>query len=528
MNVITKSETIEEQQGNPWQLPDTVATTVKDEANGLAGALTAESPDSKWEYLALYERQNKVAEQLNQRAKENDKKDRNGKDLSFKPEEIEFDGNMVIYSEWIPFKQPYLFSMENESLKEIPILPGEIYLNERWNWVIPVTIEKIGDGIYQVFLKQIRDHKVCDRWDFLDSYYIDKSWKKIDKVWKVWKFRTKDGLVCSNYIDTNSWWFRYAELTNYDSEWEEQQSQALTIFDENFDTLYTIENSQQYSVKYCDKVVCVLKDTRANYSGQYVLIVNWKDQLDKNEFLDKFLAEEAENKRKQEAADNERRARNEMPFEERFKDINHCIILQNNEENKLTITNDKEWEDKKTLIEIDDFIVLNQDNDTPSIVTKDWYYRIENRNEDSDILFLKKYDKEGSVKESIFINKNNDWEPLKFDWYAWDYSFLQTKLIQVMFSWSDSEIYDQNLKKLWKKFWATGDNNGGLFGIAIRDENWNEKGCLYNASTWENLWEIEIEDKKFFWEVIKRRYLDDKGNHYIIRKKDGTLIEASI
>lgn len=523
MSVIEGQTENTQNTENSWQLPDTVATTVKDEGNGLAGALTAESPDDKWEYLALYERQNKVAEQLNQRAKENDKKDKNWNVLCFKPEELEFDGDMVIYGGCFAFKKPYLFSIENETFKEIPILPNETYLDGQWNWVIPVTIEKKADGVYEVSFAYIRNHTVCDRWNF--SYYIDKSWKKIEKIWKIWKFKTSDGHICSNNIDTNHWWFRYAKLTNYDPQ-KETQSTSLTIFDENFNTLYTIENSQQYTMKYCDEVVCILENSEGNNQGQYMLIVNWKDQLDKNELLDKFLAEEAENKRKQEEADKERRARNKIPFWERFKHINHCIILPNNEEHKLTITNDKEGEDKKTLIEISDFSKLNEDNNTPSIVTKDWYFRIENRNDDSDILFLKKYDKEGNVKGSVFINKNT-WEDLKFDWLSWRLSFLRWKLIEVFYTWSDSEIYDQNLEKVWKKFWSTGEDNG-LFGIAVTDENWNEKGCLYNASTLENLWEIEIEDKKFFWEVIKRTYSDDKGNHYIIRKKDGTLIEVSI
>ena len=59
-------------------------------------------------------------------------------------------------------------------------------------------------------------------------------------------------------------------------------------------------------------------------------------------------------------------------------------------------------------------------------------------------------------------------------------------------------------------------------------QKWNEKGCLYNASTWKSLWEIDIDDKNFWWNVIKRRYSDDKGIHYIVRKKDGTLIEVSL
>lgn len=523
MNVITTWETPEVQTGNTWQLPETITTEVWDERNALTGALTIESPDNKWEYLELYERQNKVAKQLNQRAKENDKKDRNWRDLIFKPENLDFDGNMVIYSEWIPFRQPYLFSIENESFKEIPILSEKTYLNEHWNWVIPVSIEKIQDGVYEVSLKYIRDHEVLD---YYESYYIDKSWKILETVWKIWKFKDANGNICSNYCKENHWWFKYTEFTNYDSKWE-KKSQTCTIFDENFNVLHTIENSQLYHMKYCDAAACILEFIKNNNNQQkYIIMVNWKSNLKKNEYMDKFLAEEAKNEHEWEKENSERRARNEMPFEERFKDINHCIILQNNEEHKLTITNDKEGEDKKTLIEINDFMVLNEDNNAPSIVTKDWYFIIENRNEDSDILFLKKYDKEGFAKKSVFINKNT-WEKMEFDWFEWKNSFLRWKLIQVMYTWSDSEIYDEKLEKIWKKFWASGDEWKSLFGIMI-GEKWNEKGYLYNTSTWKNLWEIDIDDKNFWWNVIKRRYSDDKGIHYIIRKKDGTLIEVSL
>jgi hypothetical protein len=142
--------------------------------------------------------------------------------------------------------------------------------------------------------------------------------------------------------------------------------------------------------------------------------------------------------------------------------------------------------------------------------------RITERNKDSGVLCIHKY-VWGYAKKSIFINKAT-WEKLEFEWFKWENSILQWRLIEVFVNWYDSEIYDENLDKLWMRLWS----GYWLYAVA-RQENWGIRSYLYDSNTWKELFEIDGESGS---NIIKRTYEDEKWQyHLIIEKKDWTLVE---
>lgn len=516
---VVKNESIE----------TTTGPAKTDLLENLSNKEDKETADNDWEYLKLYERQNKVAQQLQKRAEENNLRDINGEKLSFSPEKLEFDWDVIIYNSPRLSDLPHLFIMENKSFKEIQLLPEKIYpIDRQWNWVIPRNIKKIKDGVYCVELVHLKNNWVEQRWgiwdaylwDYNESYFIDKTGKVLDQIWKLWNFVEKDGIYSRHNRQHASLWFRQTEFSKYDFKWK-LQSKSLTIFDKNLHKLFTIENSQQYRVQYCDDQVCICQDTKEYFTKKYIIvdktwiIAQWsEDELKSNEHMQKFLeVEEQRQKIRKESGDKERKKR-KLPFGERFKEINHCIILQDKERQTAIIQNDK-W---KVLYEIWDVLDFYEDDYNPEFRTRDWNLRMAARNKDSNILLVQKYEG-GYHKKSIFINKTT-WEKLEFDWIKWVYSFLHEKLIEVFVNWYDSEIYDENLDKLWTRIWS----GYGLYAVA-RQENWETKAYLYNSNTWEQLCEIENGHSN---KTIKRFYSgDDWKHHLIIEKKDWTLIEVS-
>ena len=179
-----------------------------------------------------------------------------------------------------------------------------------------------------------------------------------------------------------------------------------------------------------------------------------------------------------------------------------------------TIQNDK-WE---TLYEITDVLNFYENSYSPRFRTKDGTMRITERNNDSGVLCIHKY-VWGYAKKAIFINKTT-WEKLEFEWFKWENSILQWRLIEVFVNWFDSEIYDENLNKLWMRRWS----GYWLYAVA-RQENWEIRTYLYDSNTWKEICEIESKSSS---NIIKRDYRDDDWKyHLIIEKKDGTLIEVS-
>lgn len=472
-----------------------------------------------WKYLELYEKQNKVAKELEQRAEENNIKDRDWSKLFFNPSFLKFDDDIVIYSGWMPSVQPYLFSMKDWTYEEIPLLPEKIYYDGK-NGIICRNIGLVENWVYSIELVHIKNGRVEQRkWsDYNEVYYIDKSWKILNQVWKLWTYLDDRGISHERHERENSRWFR--ELQEEDYEWNKNIKSKLTIFDKKFNVLFTI-NSREYQVQYCDEEICICQDKKAYFPKKYIIvdktwiIAQWtEDELKLNEHMQKFLEGEEKRQKKRKENEDKEREKRKIPFGERFKEINHCIILQDKERQTAIIQNDK-W---KVLYEIWDVLDFYEDDYNPEIRTRDWNLRMAARNKNSNILLVQKYEG-GYHKKSIFINKTT-WEKLEFDWIKWVYSFLHEKLIEVFVNWNDSEIYDGNLNKLWMRIWS----GYGLYAVA-RQENWETKAYLYNSNTWEQLCEIENghSDK-----TIKRTYRgDDWKDHLIIEKKDWTLIEVS-
>lgn len=105
-----------------------------------------------WKYLELYEKQNKVAKELEQRAEENKIKDRDWNKLFFNPNFLKFDDDIVIYSGWMPWVQPHLFSMKDWTYEEIPLLPEKIYYDGK-NGIICRNIRIIENWVLSIFCR---------------------------------------------------------------------------------------------------------------------------------------------------------------------------------------------------------------------------------------------------------------------------------------------------------------------------------------------------------------------------------------
>lgn len=483
-----------------------------------------ETMDKHWEYLELYQKQNEVAQQLEKRAEENNLKDRDWSKLFFSPELLKFDDDIVVYSAWIPSVQPYLFRMKNWTFEEIPLLPEKIHYDGE-NGVICRNIRIVKNWVYSVELVHMKNHRVEQRWgrwdvylwDYTESYFIDKSWKILEQIWQLWDFVKEDGIYSKHNRQYASLWFRQTELSKYDLNWK-LQSKSLTIFDKDLHELFTIENSQQYRVQYCDDEICICQDIYSPTKKYTIvdktwIIAQWTvDELKSNEHMQKFLEREEIRQQKQKENEDKIRETRRLPFGERFKEINHCILSFNEKGDIATIKNDK-WE---TLYEITDVLDFYENDYSPEFRTRNWNLEISERDKDSNILFMKKYEW-GYQKKSIFINKTT-WEKLELDWFKWIYSSLSWKLIEVFVNWNDSEIYDENLNKLWMRIWS----GYWLYAVA-RQENWDIKTYLYNSNTWKQLFEVDNNIN-----VIKRTYRDEKQQyHLIIQKKDWTLIEVS-
>ena len=505
----------------------TTETAKTDLLENLSNQENNETASNDWKYLKLYERQNETAKQLEKRAEENNLRDINGEKVSFSPEKLEFDWDVIIYTSPRLSDLPHLFIMENESFKEIQLLSEKIYpIDRQWNWVIPRNIKKIKDGVYCVELVHLKNNWVEQRWgiwdaylwDYNESYFIDKTGKVLDQIWKLWNFVEKDGIYSRHNRQHASLWFRQTEFAKYDFKWK-LQSKSLTIFDKNLHKLFTIENNQQYQVQYCDDEVCICQDTKAYSPRKYIIvdktwiIAQWtEDELKSNEHMQKFLEKEEIRQKKRKENEDKEREKMRIPFWERFKEINHCILSLNKKGDVATIKNDK-WE---ILYEITDVLDFYEDDYSPEFRTKDWNLKMSERNKDSWVLCIHKY-VWGYAKKSIFINKTT-WEKLEFEWFKWENSILQWRLIEVFVNWYDSEIYDENLDRLWMRLWS----GYWLYAVA-RQENWEIKVYLYNSHTWKQL--FEVENKR---NVIKREYRDEKWqDHLIIEKKDWTLIEVS-
>jgi hypothetical protein len=184
-----------------------------------------------------------------------------------------------------------------------------------------------------------------------------------------------------------------------------------------------------------------------------------------------------------------------------------------NEKRDIATIQNEEW---KTLYEIKDILDFYEDDYKPEFRTRDWNFRITERDKDSRVLCIHKYVR-GYAKKSIFINKAT-WEKLEFEWYKWENLILQWRLIEVFVNWYDSEIYDENLDKLWMRLWS----GYWLYAVA-RQENWGIRSYLYDSNTWKELFEIDGESGS---NIIKRTYEDEKWQyHLIIEKKDWTLVE---
>ena len=507
-------------------LPDSVESVVQNKKIDLAaGPLNwkqREVWDVTWKYLDLYQKQNDTAKALEQRAeekkKEEEKKEEKKEKLCFNPSFLKFDDDIVIYSGWMPSVQPHIFSVKDWTFEEIPVLPEKIHYDGN-NGVICRNIRIVENWVYSVELVHMKNRRVEQhKWsDYNEVYFIDKSWKILDQIWKLWTFLDEHWVSNERHIRKNSRWFR--ELLEEKYEWNKNIESKLTIFDKNFDVLFTIENSQQYWVQYCDEEICICQDKMEYFPKKYIIlsktwiIAQWtEDELKWNEHMQKFLEREELRQKRRKENDDKKREKRRLPFGERFKEINHCVMSLNEKRDIATIQNE-EW---KTLYEIKDILDFYEDDYKPEFRTRDWNFRITERDKDSRVLCIHKYVR-GYAKKSIFINKAT-WEKLEFEWYKWENLILQWRLIEVFVNWYDSEIYDENLDKLWMRLWS----GYWLYAVA-RQENWGIRSYLYDSNTWKELFEIDGESGS---NIIKRTYEDEKWQyHLIIEKKDWTLVE---
>lgn len=291
----------------------------------LGNSEDKESESNDWKYLKLYERQNETAKQLEKRAEEKKVKDRDWNKLFFSPRFLNFDNDIVIYSWWMPSVQPHIFSMKDWTFEEVPLLPEKIYYDGE-NGVICRDIRIVENWVYSIELVHMENGRVeHHNWsDYNEMYFIDKSWKILNQVWKLWTILDNRGISHERHMSKNFRWFR--ELQEEEYEWNKNIKSKLTIFDKKFNVLFTIENSQQYQVQYCDEEICICQDTKEYFPKKYIIvdktwiIAQWtEDELKSNEHMQKFLEKEEKNKKNEKKMKIKKEKREYFHFEKDLK-----------------------------------------------------------------------------------------------------------------------------------------------------------------------------------------------------------------
>lgn len=461
------------------QLADTIAPKETTETD--VDETNLEDNDSlvqtNWEYVKLWREQKDIANEITEYFEQKGITHKDWGKIYIIPETVEFDGDLI-HVNYI--RNHYFFKKENWQLKEIPLIPDKMIGNCKIRYV-----SKVWD-YYRVELcfldENWRVKKDEKWWDIASYYYIDKDGKYIPELWVQ---TGKDNFYVNRFLC-----YEYNQ-----KKWEDKM--LRTIFNKNMEKIAEFEDmpeesKRNYNIKYCDDDTCICYDRKDPQNPEYVIFdktgIVWRwteDSLKWNEYMQRFLKIVEDEKQLQAEHEAERKRINSIPMEERFMDINHCkIVYDNDDKTAISILNDK-WD---VLYKLWNIETVSYNYDTPYIHTKQWdNIEIKDWNRKDNVLFIQIRNYTQNTTKSIFINKTT-WEKKEFEWFRWEYSFREWKLIKVFFTGDKAEVFDDELNYLWV---YDIDQRDVWFPSVKKEENWVTKYYIVSETTGKILTEYE-------------------------------------
>lgn len=214
--------------------------------------------------------------------------------LTFSPDKLEVNWDLITYNPQVLWDFPHLFIQKDGTFEEINLLPNKLQLrpDDKWYSLIPYKIKNVGDWFYLVTLahhcKQFKSRWMkweVDLWFPTESYVIDRDGNIVDQIWKLGIFEDESG-IHSKESWKNNWWFREVRAEEYTKEWQ-KVSWNITIYGDNMDVLFTLD-SEKLSLQYCSKEMCLCQD-KINPMKYYSITVDWdRKDLTKEEFISLF------------------------------------------------------------------------------------------------------------------------------------------------------------------------------------------------------------------------------------------------
>jgi len=438
-----------------------------------ASEINLENNDSlvqmEGEYMKLWREQKSVANEITEYLAQKGITYNDGGKIYIIPETVEFDGDLIHVNN---IRGHYFFKRENWQLKQIPLIPDKKVGNCQIRYVLKVW------DYYKVelcFLDEKWWVKKDEKWwDVYSNYYIDKDGKYLPELW----IQTGKERLFVN---------RFGCYEYNQKKWDNKM--LRTIFNKNMEKIAEFEDKPEerqwsYNVKYCDDDTCICYKRIDSQNPEYVIFdrtgVVWQwtqDSLKWNEYMQRFLkVVDDEDKAQAEYAAEYKRIKS-IPLEERFIDTNHCKIVYDNEEKKgMSILNDK-WE---VLYKLWNIKKVSYNYNSPHFYTNEWdNIDIKDREKDNNVLLLQMRNYTNNTSKSILINKTT-WEKKEFEWFRWEYTFRDWKLIKVFLNGDKAEVFDDDLNYIWM---YDNELRDVWFPSVKREENWVTKYYMISEKT---------------------------------------------
>ena len=451
-----------EQNLKQTNVKDNLASAISTETDIIPLNEDNELVKSDWEFVELWHKQKDTAKRIEEYYETNGIKNENWNKIVIDPRTIKFHDDIIFVDK---IRENHFFKQENWEIKEIPLIQDKMqgkcairniykvwdyykvdlcFLNEKW-WI---------EHDYNNKEKSLR-------------FIIDKNGNYLQEMWKqTWT---------DNFYLNSLWAYEFEKDL-----WNGKITR--TIFNKNMGKIAEFEDNKEYryNIQYCDDDVCVCSLRHDSWYSSYVvfsknqIVWEWTEKdLESNEYMQGFLKKKEEEKK----ANDEQNRIKSIPFEERYMDKNHCkIVYKNDEKSDISIENDK-WETIFELWNIENISYIDNipkfnTNTGDNIKINDW-------EKDNNILFIKITNYQKNTHKSIFINKTT-WEKTEFDWFRWEHSSREWKLIRVFLDSKNAEVFDDDLNYLWIKDWE--DSNLWFFTIR-KEEDWKTKHYIVSTQT---------------------------------------------
>lgn len=479
-----------------WQLWDSLNQPIKQEK--------VETVDDQTDFVELYEQQLKARDLINEYYTENKIKHPSWHINSVKAQEIRVYSDETSWEKLIktnsPFDYCHLFIEKGWSIEEIAF-SDKIRENEKIHLIYEVW--------KYLCIEVVDQTKKTSKY-----YYINKKGQYIPELWdQTWEYT-----LCEN---------RFGGY-QYEKEISKGKKSCI-IYNKNMQKIASFEDGDKwtYRVTYCDDNICVCS-LENNWTKSYVvfkegnIIHEWelKDiekDLEWINYMKNYFDYQNEKKVTLKHDLEEYKQRNSLPLEERYKDINNCEIIYNNDENSdISIINNE----GKTLYQFWDIEERKYSNEnTPTFYRNNWkeIIEIKNRKTDNNMLFIQINNRDENTTQSIFINKKT-WDINKFNWVEWRYSFMEGKLIKIYHNEKeDATVYDDNFNCLWVIHnEGSEDHNDWYYVVKEEKKGWESDSNYYIVSIkeWKKLSKCYPVD--WNWRFYADRYVKNWKTYLVV------------